>query len=319
MKHLLNYNVFKPLEDIPGTGDLRSRLDGMGCDGLELLTLFDEVPPIYDDYATSVHLPFSIDWYSGWMERIPENEEDKEGFKYISFGRTKDEIIRNVRQGINCASRIRPAYGVLHGGNTNLDEAVKHDFVDNSKEVLEAFAEMVNCVVSGFKGNEPPFKLAFENLWWPGLKLTRPWEYELLNKRLEFDNWGFCLDTGHMMNTLPDAYEEDQSIDLLLKVFDGLPQDMKDRIGTVHLQLSTSAEYRNTFTEQERPAGETMADTIARSYPHISKIDQHRPFSDTRCTLLIDELSPDYVTHEMLGSGPGGIIGDFIQQRSLFN
>ena len=318
MKHLLNYDVFKSLDDIPGTGSYFDRLKAIGCDGLELFTLYDKVPEMYRGLAVSAHLPFAIDWYSGWTESIPEDEDDEEGFKYISFGRTKDEVIDTIRNGITRASDIGPAYGVLHGGNTDLDEVLKHNRTDSSRVILEAFTEMMNQVVSGFKGNEPPFKLAFENLWWSGLKLTGTWEYELLDKRLEFDNWGFCLDTGHMMNTLPDAYDEERGIEGLLRIFDGLSQDLKDRVGTVHLQLSASAEYRNTFPEQERPKGETMAETIARSYPHISKVDQHRPFSDPRCKLLIEELSPDYVTHEMLGSGPGGLFGDFTQQRSLF-
>jgi transcriptional regulator len=93
---------------------------------------------------------------------------------------------------------------------------------------------------------------------------------------------------------------------------------MKDRIGTVHLHLSTSAEYRDTFEEVRRPPGETMQETISRVYPHIAKVDQHRPFSTAGCKLLVDELSPDFVTHEMLGRNTERVLEDFSRQRAFF-
>lgn len=304
------------MQDLPNGG---SGLDSIGCDGLELFTLFEKVPEEYKGVSPSVHLPFAIDWYRGWKGEADISEFDEENVKYVMFGRDRDEIVHNLRKGIEYASEVDPAYGVFHASNTNLDEVMLREQTDDSRKVLGAFCEMTNQVVSGFKGGEPPFKLAFENLWWPGLKLVDVWEYEFMESHLEFDNWGFCLDTGHMMNTLPDAFDESYCIDRLLDIFQKYPQDMKDRIGTVHLHVSTSGEYRRTFEPSERIAGETMQDTISRSYPHVMRIDQHRPFADGRCKLLVDELAPDFVTHEMVGSGTGNVLNDFLQQRSHFN
>jgi len=318
MKHLFSYSVYQPLAGIPGGGDAMSRLNAFGCDGLELLTSFQAVPEEYFAVSPSVHLPYAIDWYTGWMEKIPSEEVDEEDFKYISFGRNRDEMISNIRNAIDYASRIGPAYGVLHAGNTDLNEVMHRNYVGDDRKILTAFAEMMNRAVSEYKGGEPPFKLAFENLWWQGLKLTDEWEFRLLDEKLEFDNWGFCLDTGHMMNTLSDAYDESYCIDSLLKIFDRYPQDMIDRIGTVHFHVSTSAEYRNTFKERDREEGETLNETISKTYPHATMIDQHRPFSDPRCVMLVDALSPDFVTHEMVGTGGRDPIKDFIKQRSHF-
>jgi len=318
MKHLFSYSVYQPLTGIPGEGDAMSRLNAFGCDGLELLTSFKAIPEEYSAVSPSVHLPYAIDWYAGWMGRIPEGEVDEEDFKFISFGRKRDEMVSNIRNAIDHASRIDPAYGVLHAGNTDLNEVMHRNYIGDNRKVLTAFADMINQVTSGYKGGEPPFKLAFENLWWQGLKLTDAWEFRLLDEKLEFDNWGFCLDTGHMMNTLPDAYEESHCIDSLLEIFDRYPQDMIDRIGTVHFHVSTSAEYRNTFKERDRPEGETLSETISKTYPHATMIDQHRPFSDPRCTLLVDALSPDFVTHEMVGTGGRDPVKDFVKQRSHF-
>jgi Xylose isomerase-like TIM barrel. len=318
MKHLINYSMYQSLESIPGEGDTISRLRALGCDGLELFTLFKEVPELYHEPSPSVHLPYAIDWYTGWTEKVPQHEYDEYEFKYLTFGKSRDEMVNNIRDAITFASRLDPAYGVLHAGSANLDETMHRQQTGNSREILKAFAEMVNTVTSGFPRGEPPFKLAFENLWWPGLKLAYKWEYELLEDKLEFDNWGFCLDTGHLMNTLPDAYEESHCIDRLLEIFSDFPQEMKDRIGTMHLHQSTSAEYRNTFEEMDRPAGESMSESVARVYPHVLKIDQHRPFTDPRCVLLVEALSPDFVTHEMIGADCRDVIANFVQQRSHF-
>jgi hypothetical protein len=122
-----------------------------------------------------------------------------------------------------------------------------------------------------------------------------------------------------MMNTLPDAYDEQTCIDRLMEIFGRYPDEMKDRIGTVHLHLSTSAEYRRTFKPVSRSPGETVSEAIERTYPHISKIDQHRPFSTSGCRLLIEALSPDFVTHEMMGPTTEKVIRDFRQQRTFFD
>lgn len=319
MKHLYNFSYYQPLTDIPGSSpDVNERLESMGCDGLELFTLFEEVPAEYRGVSPGVHLPFAIDWYRAWSGGLRDEECGADGMEYATFGRDREEMVGNVRKAIAYAAEADPAYGVLHAGNTDLDDVMHRKHRTDDRKVLKAFAEFVNQVVSGFRGGEPPFRLAFENLWWSGLKLTGEWEFRLLEEELEFDNWGFCLDTGHMMNTLDSARDEASAIDGLLRIFEGYSDDMKDRIGTVHFHLSTSADYRSSFIEEDRPESETVQETIARSYPHVMKIDQHRPFSDPRCVLLIDALHPDFVTHEMIGSGSGDPITDFRQQRSYF-
>jgi len=316
MKHLFSYSVFQPVDDLPGHGD---GLKDIGCDGVELFTLFERVPSSYKRVSPSVHLPYAVDWYSGWTGRANLDEFDEDNVKYIMFGRDREEIVKNIREAILFASEIDPAYGVFHAGNTNMDDAMLREQTDNSRDILREFCEMMNQTASGFKNGEPPFKLAFENLWWPGLRLLDPWEYRYLDSHLEFDNWGLCLDTGHLMNTLPDAYDEQTCVDRLLEIFSRYPGEMIDRIGTVHLHVSTSAEYRNTFEPIERPPGETMKSAVERIYPHVSKIDQHRPFSTSGCRQLVEELSPDFVTHEMMGPTPEERIRDFLQQRAFFN
>jgi len=315
MKHLLSYSIYQPLEDLPGNGD---GLKGIGCDGVELYTTFKKVPEFYKKVSPAVHLPYATDWHSAWTGKADMHGLSEDEVKDLLYGRDREEIVSNLRASIEYAAELYPAYGVLHASNTDIEEVMQRSHTDNSREVLSDFCEMVNRAVSSFKKGEPPFKLAFENLWWPGLKLRDPREYKFIESHIEFENWGFCLDTGHLMNTLPDAYDESICVERLLEIFSRYPKEMKDRIGTVHLHVSTSAEYRMTFEEKTRPPGETVAETVTRVFPHIAKIDQHRPFSIGGCRTLVDHLSPDFVTHEMMGKKPDEVIGRFRQQRSFF-
>ena len=311
MRHLLSYTVYE-LEPVLGD-DPRATLDSIGADGLELLTSYDHPDPFYRGITESVHLPYATDWMAAWDGH--PYEMDDESSRFYMFGRTRDGIVSNVTSAIRYAAELEPAYGVFHAGDGPLDQLIVREPDMDGMRVLDEMAEMMNTVISGFPGGEPPFRILFENLWWPGLRLLDASDYRRLESRLEFDDWGICLDTGHMMNCLPDICSQSDGIEALLKVFSGYPEDMVDRIETVHFHWSASYPYRSTF--EERTPGDDLMSYISDAFSHITRIDQHMPFDDPRCLELIDLLRPEYVTHEMPGS-KAGMLEDFRQQRSLF-
>ncbi len=316
MKHLLNYSVMQPLSDISPT-DVGGFLSGIGCDGLELFTMYDEVCPSYRPYTVSVHLPYAIDWYRGWSGDMEGFAEDVDDLRFITFGRDREEIVANIRRMMDVAAPLKPAYGILHAGSTDMEQIYHREYVSDDRKVLEAFAEMVNTAVAGYPGGEPPLRLAFENLWWSGLRLREPWEHRLLEDRLEFDDWCFCLDVGHLMNGLPESTDEASATEAAMRVIDGYTQDMLDRIRVMHLHCSTSAEYRSCFSEQE-VALDDVDRFMRESYKHVGMIDQHKPFTAPGCVGLVEAICPEFVTHEMLADSTEGIIGNFRCQRSLF-
>lgn len=316
MKHLFSWSVFDRFSDFPGEGDLRHRLQAFGIDGLELFTLFDRVDPQYMvPEVVSVHLPYAIDWHSAWQGRRYEGDDGDP--LYFSFGRTREEMVDRIRRAIDCAVPLHPAYGVFHAGNTDMRQVLCRSHRSDDLAVLSDFAEMMNRVVAGYPGGEPPFRLSFENLWWEGLKLRDPGEWRVLEDKLEFDNWGFTLDTGHMMNTCDEASDEDSAIDAVLRITDGYPKDMKDRIRHMHLQLSTTAAYRSAFVPRIRGEDEGWDDFLKAAYDRAKNIDQHRPYSSARVSEIVDAVSPDYLTHELMGHAPNDKYEDLRQQRSL--
>ena len=311
MKHLLSYTVY---DDRSVLGpDPAATLASIGADGVELLTSYSEPDPWYGGIAEAVHLPYATDWLAAWEGR--PYDMDPESSRFYMFGRDRDEVVGSISEAIRCAGTLEPAYGVFHAGNGDITELISRGSRLDDGRVLDSFAEMVNAAVSGFPGGEPPFRILFENLWWPGLRLLDDRGFRRLESRIEFDDWGICLDTGHMMNCLPGICTEQDGIDALADVFSRYSQDLRDRVMTVHLHWSASYPYRSTY--EEKVPGEDLTGFITEAFGHISRIDQHMPFDDPRCLELIDILGPEYVTHEMPGS-KDGMLEDFVCQRSLF-
>ncbi|MBR4686287.1 MAG: sugar phosphate isomerase/epimerase [Candidatus Methanomethylophilaceae archaeon] len=311
MKHLFSYSVYQELDDLGK--DLGAILQGLRCDGLELLTSHEPVDPKYSQYTVSVHLPYTTDWLAAWEGRPYEMSDHFA--RYYMYGKDKESVCETVRNMIDCVAPLKPAHGVIHACNVNIPDLCKRNYSGDCRNILLKFCEMINTAISGFPKGEPPVKLAFENLWWPGLRLKDDSDYRILEKHLEFENWGICLDTGHLMNCLPGIYTEQDGIEALLRIFDGYSQDLKDAIGAMHFHYSASAKYRESFEEKEYTGG-PITDFINGCYHHINTLDQHLPYSDPRCRELIEAIQPELVIHELPGHGHNPL-DDFAQQRSL--
>ena len=311
MQHLLSFTVYDD-RSLLGS-DPGKMLSSVGADGLELLTSYDPPDSWYRPLTRAVHLPYAADWLAAWDGRPYDMDPDLS--RFYMFGRDRGEVVRNITEAIRCAAVLEPAYGVFHAGNSDIRELIIRSSSLDDGRVIESYAEMVNSVVSGFPGGEPPFTILFENLWWPGLRLLDARGFRRLESRIEFDDWGICLDTGHMMNCLPGICSERDGIEALIGIFRDYPPDLIDRVLTVHFHWSASYTYRSTF--EEKALGDDTMAFITEAFGHISNIDQHMPFDDPRCLELIDILKPEYVTHEMPGS-KDGVLEDFLTQRSLF-
>lgn len=309
MLHVLSHSVYQDLSMFGD--DPAATLSSMGCDGLELLTSYRRPDPVYAGVTRTVHLPYAPDWLAAWEDRPVDMPDDYA--VYHCYGRCREELVGNVRTALECASALSPAYGVFHACNADTSEIFKRGYSRPDSYVVRELCEMMNTVVGGMPGGEPPVRVLFENLWWPGLRLLSDAGFRYLESRLEFSDWGLCVDTGHMMSCLPTTSEED-GIERLLKVFDGYGADMVDRVQAVHFHWSATYGYRSSFEEREwtGPFDKTLVEANA----HVSRIDRHLPFSDPRCAELLDALLPEYVVHEMLGS-EAGVLENFRRQRSL--
>ncbi|MBE6523380.1 MAG: sugar phosphate isomerase/epimerase [Thermoplasmata archaeon] len=313
MNHLFSYSVYQKTEDL--AADLPSLFREIKCDGLELLTSHEPIDPSLKGITKTVHLPYTTDWLAPWEGRAYEMSDYYA--KYYMYGRDRDEVVSTIRSMIGYAAAIEPLHGVIHASNVNLTELHLRKYTGDCRDILCKFAEVMNTAIAGMKGGEPPFRLVFENLWWPGLRMLDNSDFHLLEKKIEFENWGICLDTGHLMNTLPGIYSEQDGINAVLRIIDGYSQDTKDAISAMHFHYSASSEYRTTF-EEKRYEGGPIGDFISGCYKHITTLDQHLPYTDPRCREIVEAIKPENLIHELPGHGHDPLL-DYRQQRALLD
>lgn len=258
-KHLCNY-CFMPGQEkaILKTGKtLEQFVAGLGLDGIELL-VYRNVPYFesFEHLAVGVHLNYWPMWLAMYRNDLVEN----------------------------------PEYLVWHVAECTFEEVFTFKFEHSDMDVVTAAAAVFNRVA-----DEVPedVLVLFENLWWPGLRLTEPAVVRAFFEKIKHKNVGIMLDTGHLMNTNPELQTEEDGIEYILKTVKALGEDRK-LIRGLHLNCSLSGDYVKTF---ER-VFDSESSNIERM-KHVIKIDQHRPFTDKAVQKLLRFIKPDYVVHEL--------------------
>ena len=133
----------------------------------------------------------------------------------------------------------------------------------------------------------------FENLWWPGLRLTDVRNVKYFFDRVQHKNVGIMLDTGHLMNTNTRLKNEAEGAEYVLKVYEKLGE-CRSLVRGVHLSCSLSGAYQRSLSHQvpEKLDMETI-------WRHIGNIDQHKPFHTEAAKRILETINPEYVTHEV--------------------
>jgi hypothetical protein len=308
LKHLLNISAYAfDTQRHGGLGALQGMCSRNGLDGAELLTGHFTPDPSFQRFAVGVHLPYAVDWYSVWRGGGHPEHLDQEDVLFLSFGRDREAMIQAIRSSWLEASTLNPAYGVFHAGSPSLDRIYSQDFPYGDMEVLEALVDLLNQVVEGFPTGEPPFPLMLENLWWPGLRLLDKEEVMVLERGLNFQDWGICLDVGHLMNSLRECRREDEATDAVLRHLSSLPSKVLDRVKVMHLHMSLSAQYQEDSMRKGESRDYLQGDVhhrLREAFPHFSAIDWHAPFQNRRCQEIVTLVHPDFVTHEFICPHP---------------
>lgn len=310
MHELINFSVY-PV-DIGHFHDdwsaVAAFVHSQGVDGLELL--IGETPPpvaeIPPGLITAVHLPFWISWLAGWQGHSPLLPTDEHALlaQRLYGGQCAADLVALLRKHWQHAALLHPAYMVFHVCHVELADTFTRAYSYTDAEVCMAAADLLNATAAMFPDGEPPVRLFLENLWWPGLTFTNPDAVAALVERLQFSNWAFVLDTGHLMNNNPTLEDEVQGIEYVLETVAQLPPAICARIEGVHLHTSLSGAYQQQALRRGLPDTfdqMTLWEQYGLVHQHVSQIDLHQPFTHSRCAEMIAALQPQFVTHEFIG------------------
>lgn len=296
MKHLFNYCLVPGYErEILKSGKtLNQFLQNFGLDGIELMVY--RYAPNEESQAMAtvgVHLnywPMWLDLYNEDYESLSRFFTSGDSLRDYYGSTCYDGWLRAIRDNIRAGLKESPQYLVWHVAECSTEEVFTFKFEHTDKEVVKAAAALFNAVADEIPDDT---LVLFENLWWPGLKLTDPAVVDLFFSLLRKSNVGIILDTGHLMNTNPQLQSEAEGIEYICKTVRALGDNRKLIYG-LHLNCSLSGEYQCSF-ERRYDAEESSLNR----YRHIGRIDQHRPFTVPQVQKILELVEPDYVVHEL--------------------
>ena len=233
------------------------------------------------------------------------------------YGITEEEydkyagVYKNAVEEIKIAEKLNAEYAVFHVSNVRTKDCFNYEFTYTDKEVVDATIEIVNEI---FKGLDNNITILFENLWWPGLKMTDPELVRYFIENIEYKNKGIMLDTGHLLNTNLDINNEEEGIDYLVETISNLG-DMKDYIKGIHLSKSLSGKYVKEQIEKYKNKDIDYSEVNNEIIYHILNIDEHKPFTNNKINNLIEMINPKFLVYEFITTSLEEL-SDFIKTQN---
>ncbi len=283
---------------------LGRQIHALGLDGIEgIVDPVDLDAAFPTELLAGYHMVFYPDWLDFYRQNTPEllrKFGSMEMVERVYKGTRPEDLMRQFREDLAFAVSMRTPYVVFHVSDVSLEEGYTYRWLHTDREVLDGAIEFINELL---RSVEPTFDFLVENQWWPGFTFTEPEKTEYLLSRIDYPRVGIMLDTGHMMNTNPKLRTQAEGIEYILEMI-RKHGETKNRILGIHLHQSLSGAYVKKHTGRlPEDFPDDYFEAFFREYPHIERIDRHRPWTDPRCVRILDEVRPLYLTHE-LSSGP---------------
>lgn len=291
------------------SADIERYRDGMdafdlarrfGCNGLELMHLADGKEDFFlPDSVMGVHLRFFSDWLDLWrgdMEALRAEYDTLDQAKEVFGGLDRSCILKPLKEDLELAKRLGAEYVVFHVSNVRDSEVFTYQFSHTDEEVIDASAELINELLDG---RDYRFSFLMENLWWPGLTMTRPEMTRRLLDQIHYPKKGIMLDTGHLMHTNLELQTEEEAIAYILeKVKEH--GDLSAYIRGIHLNQSLTGDYVKKLLKKKDAIPQTYQERLGACYEHVFRIDRHLPFTTPEVQRILDEIQPEYLTHELI-------------------
>lgn len=271
-----------------------------GFDGLELLYCDEDTRGlITPDMVTGLHMCFYPYWLDFWRgDHVACLKEFGSYGNMTAYygGEDIGALIGRFRRDLDSAARYGAEYVVFHISDAGIEESFTGRYRHSDEEVVDASCELLNEL---FKGRADGPLLLLENLWQPGLTLTRPEIVRRLLAGIEYPHTGLMLDTGHLMHTELSLRTQGEGLRYIHRVLDRLGS-LCDRIRGVHLNQSLTGDYVRRVQAAPPPLSPDYDARAMQMLTHAFQIDLHEPFTAAGVDGLIARIAPDYLTFEFI-------------------
>ena len=294
MQELINYCLVEPVPE--DTYEFLAQfLAQQGLNGVELFIYEQKKRRTIRPYVRGVHLNYWPYWLDFWLndtKGLENNFKDIQAqFRCYWGAAEKNTWLNALRRHIESALSEQPEYLVWHVANADIAECFDFRFRYSDSAVCQATAEVFNAVADSIPDN---VAVLFENLWWPGLRLTEPVVVGEFFAAIEKKNVGIMLDVGHLLNTNTAIRSEAAGYAYVQEILAQLGA-YRTLIRGVHLNCSLSGEYIQSCMSKNSPHGTSLSEIFA----HVSQIDEHRPCTDPGIASVVDLIRPEYLVHEL--------------------
>ena len=283
-----------------GWAGLARRLRELDIDGVEGIwdpeDADDSFPP---EMLTGCHLIFYPDWldfYRGNDAELVRKFGSLEALGSIYPGPKPEDLVEAYRQDLARAVRYGAKYVVFHVSDVSQEECWTYRWLHDDYAVLDASLEIINEIV---RGVEPTFDFLVENQWWPGFTFTEPDKTDYLLSRIQFSRVGIMLDTGHLMNTNPGIRSQAEGAEYILRQYRA-HGELARAVRGLHFHQSVSGDYvrAHVGVYPDSMPKDYLAG-FAANYAHVQQIDRHEPWTAPEAGLVVHEIAPRYLTHEL--------------------
>ena len=280
--------------------DLEAMIRGIGFDGIEFMHIEGGKEAFFDpSLVFGVHLRYFNEWVDLWrgdLNGLKKEYDSLETAKKIFGGLDPSGMMAMFREDLERAKRLDVRYVVFHVSNVKIPEYFSGRCAYRDEEVVDAAAELINELLDG---HEYKFEFLLENLWWPGLTMTRPEITGRLLDQIHYPKTGIMLDTGHLLHTNLELQTQEEGIAYIKEMIRN-HGDLAKRIRGIHLNQSLTGAYVKELYAKHLAMPKTYEERISLCYQHVFQIDRHEPFTTRAVRELLEVIDPAYVTFELI-------------------
>lgn len=298
------------LDRFPDRAALRAQCAGF--DGIELLCCDEDTRGLIEPaQVTGLHMcyyPYWLDLWNGDMDACLREFGTRENMIAYYGGEGREALLSRFRQDLAYAARYGAEYLVFHVSDAGIEESFTGRYRHSDEEVADATCALINEL---FAGREEGPLLLLENLWQPGLTMTRPEIARRLIDGIAYKRTGFMLDTGHLMHTELSLRTQEEGLAYIHRRLDALGE-LAESIRGIHLNQSLTGEYVRRVQTCPPPLSPDYETRAMQMLRHAFQIDLHQPFTCAGVDALIRRVAPDYLTYEFIS-------GSATEQRTLLD
>ncbi|MGL4732598.1 MAG: hypothetical protein ACRCWN_02810 [Fusobacteriaceae bacterium] len=302
MIKLLKLISYMPQDDsLDEFQKLQNKFHSLGLHGMETIvgdycspSLFRSLP------IKGVHIIYFPTWLDIWRENKKNLLED---FGNISpYGiSSSQKLIETFRNEFLKAFSLNPHYVVFHVSHVRPRDIFTLDYEYTDQDILEATLELLNTIFTPdfLDSFETIPYLLFENLPWPGLRLSGSQEELNFFHGVDYPKKGVMMDFSHLI-CLEKFSDFSQGADFISQHLEQLGE-MKKHILGIHLNCSLSQRYlsEDFFKLLEKWEKGTLQERYFTEISHIKSIDTHAVFQSEKIAEIIKDINPDFLIYEL--------------------